>query len=262
MPTLYQTDLSDEPVTMTCTSVDLALWEDQYDLEILSYNGGWKFRAVSDMFHDYIDKWMDIKTTSEGGMKVIAKLHLNSLYGKFATNPNVTRKIPILEDNIVKLRLGPDETKDPVYTAVGVFITAYARDLTLRAAQDHYHRFVYADTDSLHLLADPNDQPDDTCDVDGCTGHPPKLDVHKHRLGAWKHETVFRRAYYARAKRYTEEMLDGSYVTHVAGLPEDVAAQVRFSDYEEERELTGKKMPKTVPGGIVIIEQTFKLKQG
>lgn len=262
LPTAYQTVI-EEPVTMVCTSVDLALWQDHYDLDILSWNGAWHFRAVSDMFHDYIDKWMGIKNTSKGGLKVIAKLHLNSLYGKFATNPNVTRKVPVLEDDIVKLRLGPEETKDPVYTAVGVFITAYARDLTIRAAQEHYDRFVYADTDSLHLLDDDGesgDVVDETCEVTGCKGHPAKLDVHKDRLGAWKHEVNFKRALYARAKCYTEQLVDDSYVTHIAGLPEDAAAQVRFRDYFHETTLTGKLKPTAVAGGIVLEEVGFTLK--
>lgn len=257
--TEYQKEIV-EPVTLTCTSVDLALWQDHYDMDILSWDGGWYFHSISGAFNEYIDKWMEVKSNSDGGMRAIAKLHLNSLYGKFATNPNVTPKIPVLdEDGVVSLVMGDEELRDPVYTPVGVFITAYARDLTIRAAQLHYDSFVYADTDSLHLLASPDEIPDPLCNVEGCTGHPAKLDVDPNRLGAWKHETVFDAAIYVRSKCYSERMSDGSYVTHIAGLPEPVASQVTFDDFYNGKTFTGKLRPQRVRGGIVLSDVGFTL---
>lgn len=78
--TEYQTKVV-EPTTMMVTSVDLELWEDHYDLDIHSYNGAWMFKATKGLFNEYIDKWMEVKINSTGGMKALAKLHLNSLYG-------------------------------------------------------------------------------------------------------------------------------------------------------------------------------------
>jgi hypothetical protein len=95
--TVYQTDIT-EPTTLTCTNVDLALWMDHYDIDVLSWNGGWKFHGITGFFKEYIDKWMAVKENSDGGLRFIAKLHLNSLYGKFATNPDVTPKVPILDE--------------------------------------------------------------------------------------------------------------------------------------------------------------------
>lgn len=241
--TEYQREII-EPVTLTCTSVDLALWQDHYDMDILAWNGGWYFQAVSGVFCEYIDKWMEVKANSDGGMRIIAKLHLNSLYGKFATNPNVTQKIPKLENGIVKLVIGEEETRDPVYTPVGVFITAYARDVTIRAAQEHYDVFVYADTDSLHLLVEDD---------------PVTLDVDSHKLGAWKLETIFDAAIYVRAKCYCERLTDGSYVTHIAGLPDTIAEQVTFDDFHNGKVFDGKLLPIRVPGGIVLSDVGFTL---
>lgn len=260
--TVYQTNI-DEPVTLSCTNVDLDLWQEQYDLDVLSWNGGWSFGGIEGVFKDYIDYWMNVKETTDGGMRLIAKLHLNSLYGKFATNPDVTGKIPVLRDDVVHLVKGPDETRAPVYTAMGVFITAYARDVTIRAAQAHYARFCYADTDSLHLIDGPD---------------PLGLDVHPTRLGAWKHEADFTRALFAQAKRYTEDVVlprrrvtrrPSDYtnmppythlVTHIAGLPEGAARQVTFSDYATGRIISGKLVPKHVKGGIVLSDVGFTLK--
>ena len=257
----------DDPVTLTVTSVDWQLWNDHYDIDVLYWGGGWKFKKMRGSFNNYIDKWNAVKAKSEGGERVIAKLHLNSLYGKFATNPDVTSKIPILDENgDVRLVLGQTETRDPVYTPVGVFITAYAREITIRAAQANYDIFMYADTDSLHLHTNTI---------------PEMLDVHPSRLGAWKHESNFDKAFYLRAKAYTERVIVGvshrrvvrgrartrrrksvlvrRYDTHVAGLPRSIAASVRVSDFETGKIFTGKLVPKRVHGGIVLISATFTL---
>jgi len=247
MATEYQTNIN-EPVTLMCTNVDLALWREHYDMEILSYNGGWRFHGIVGVFKDYIDKWMEVKANSDGGLRAIAKLHLNSLYGKFATNPNVTGKIPVMEDDVIKLVTGEQETRNPVYTAMGVFITAYARDVTIRAAQEHYDTFIYADTDSLHLLDDSN---------------PVRLTVHPSNLGEWKREYSFIDGMFVRAKCYTElvTIKPGlwGYQTHIAGLPDNISSRVTFADYVNGRTFDGKLLPKRVPGGIVLHDVKFTL---
>lgn len=245
----------DEPTTMFVTNVDLELWEKQYHLDIISYNGGWSFKAATGFFKDYIDKWMEVKANSSGGMRAIAKLHLNSLYGKFATNPNVTGKYPVLEDDIVKLRTGKEETRNPVYTAMGVFITAYARQLTLTAAQDNYKVFAYADTDSLHLLTDT---------------HPEALEIDPNKMGAWDYEGRFTKAIYMRPKAYCE-LMDvklckhnplriQKYSTHIAGVPESIVKSLTFETLKSGTKFAGKLSPKRVPGGIVLADVGFTLK--
>ena len=246
-PTEYLTVI-DEPVTMVITSVDYELWQQQYDLDIISWNGGFSFRGIYGVFTDYIDKWMQVKKTHSGGMRVIAKLQLNSLYGKFGTNPNVTGKYPVFEEGKVKLVMGPEETREPVYTPVGVFITAYARQHTITAAQDNYRHFAYADTDSLHLL---------TRDT------PKGLTVDPQELGAWKHEYDFDRAIFLRAKQYSEHKTDGDHETHVASMNRKVAETLTVDDLAKGGEIrNGKLGRKTVPGGVVLQEQSFTFYDG
>lgn len=242
--TEYLNEIS-TPVTLMVTNVDWELYQEHYDIDILAYGGGWLFHAVQGMFDDYINKWGAIKESSTGGKREIAKLHLNSLYGKFASNPNVTSKIPTLDGDMVKLVRGQDDTRPPVYTAVGVFITSFARDLTIRAAQQNYDVFAYADTDSLHLLIDEI---------------PESIDVHPTRMGAWKLEYHFKNAFYIRPKAYVEQMPNGEYVTHIAGLPEKVTESITFDDLVDGRVFHGKLNPKVVPGGIVLKDIPFQLK--
>ncbi len=248
-------EVIDMPVTMTATNVDLELWAEQYDLEILAWEGGWQFKGTYGLFDSYIDKWMAVKTTSEGGLKELAKLHLNNLYGKFATNPDVTPKIPVLVDDVVKYVKGNEELRDPVYTAAGVFITSYARDTTIRAAQENYEIFAYADTDSLHLLTDSD---------------PTNLDIDPIRLGAWKFEGAWDAAIYVRPKCYTEwrrsclcpnqPHADGRcYNTRIAGLPETIRRRITFADYYNDHVFDDKLVPATVPGGVVLRPMRWKL---
>ena len=239
----YLSEIS-EPVTLTATNVDIALWREHYDLTIISHNGGYWFDKMRGMFDDYIDKWIMVKKTSTGGKRTIAKLHLNSLYGKFATKTEILSKFPVVEDGIVKLRYAEPEYRDPVYTPVACFVTAWARDTTIRAAQKHYDKFLYADTDSLHLLGE--EAPDD-------------LWVHDTELGAWKCEGVFDRGVYVRAKQYAEDMRDGSHSVHIAGLPYRVGKDLTAEDLLHTREFGGKLVPERVPGGVILTETVFTL---
>lgn len=241
--TEYQREIKDA-TTLHLTTVDWELYRDHYDIEVIGYHGGYTFNARSGMFNDYIDKFMAQKENSVGGKRQIAKLFLNSLYGKFATNPAVTGKIPVFENDRVRWIRGEEETRDPVYTAVGAFITAYAREITIRAAQENYGTFAYADTDSLHLLQE-------------CA--PETIDVHPTRLGAWKVEYGFTKAIYMRAKAYMEQKTGGEIETHIAGVPVEVADELTFADMFDGNVLKGKLTPKTVPGGTVLVDTPFKL---
>lgn len=246
----------EEPVNLVVTNVDWELYNEHYDIDVYSYEGGWSFKAAYGMFDEYIDKWATIKAESVGGRRELSKLHLNSLYGKLATNPNMTGKIPELdlETDTVKLYRGTPERRAPVYTAAGVFITAWARAHTIRAAQDNYGTFAYADTDSLHLVHE------------GARAHgglvfptPPTLDVHDTRLGAWAFEYEFDAAVYMRSKAYSERLRDGSFVTRIAGLPTSISERLTFDDLFNGNVIGGKLLPKIVPGGVVLVDTPYKL---
>ena len=92
----------------------------------------------------------------------MAKLMLNALYGKFATSLDVQSKMPYLtDDGIVHYSLTEKEQKDGIYIPMGCFITAYAREKTIRKNQaikdysiNKYGQdlYIYSDTDSIHTL--------------------------------------------------------------------------------------------------------------
>lgn len=69
------------------------------------------------------------------GKRTLAKLMLNSLYGKFATSMQAVSKYPIVEDGIVRYICEDPKEKKGIYLPMACFITAYAREKTIRTSQ-------------------------------------------------------------------------------------------------------------------------------
>ena len=262
----YLEDSGIEPVALTLTNIDLKLFFEQYDVWDLEYVSGWKFKGMRGLFTKYIDKWIGIKNeaTLNGnkGIRQVAKIMLNSLYGKFATSLDVQSKIPYLDNDIVKYKLGEKTTKDGVYLPMGSFITAYARDKTIRTSQaikDYSIKkygidmYCYSDTDSIHTLL-PINELKLFCDID---------DV---KLGAWKHESHFRRAKFIRQKTYLEEIYNDKtkeWEINItcAGLPKNCYDQVTWENFKEGLKVDGKLTFHHVKGGVILKETEFTIKE-
>lgn len=244
--TEYLTSSGSESVELVVTSVDLNLYKEHYEFYNVEYHGGFMFKGKVGLFNLYIDYWSDIKANSTGGLRQQAKLMLNSLYGKFATSPIRYKKTPYLENGVVKFRLNNEpEIKEPIYTAMACFITAYSRSKTIRTAQSVYERFIYADTDSIHLIGK----------------EVPAIEIHDTKLGAWKHEGNFTKAKFIRAKTYME-LYEGCEKPEVkcAGLPDICKKDVTFENFKKGAKFYGKLAPKTVEGGVILIETEFTIK--
>lgn len=262
----YLIDSGIEPVALTLTSVDLKLFKEQYDIYDPEYECGWKFKCMRGLFNDYIDKWIKVKNeatiSKNKGIRQVAKIMLNSLYGKFATSLDVQSKIPYIENDIVKYKLGEKQTKDGVYLPMGAFITAYARDKTIRTSQaikDYSIKkygidmYCYSDTDSIHTIL-PIDELKQFCDID---------DV---KLGAWKHESHFRKAKFIRQKTYLEDIYNdktNEWEINItcAGLPKNCYDQVTWDNFKEGLKVNGKLTFTHVKGGVILKETEFTIKE-
>jgi DNA polymerase type B, organellar and viral. len=271
----YLKSSNGERVELFLTNIDLELIREHYHLYDVEYLGGWKFRKRNDLFKQFIDKWMWVKTHEEGAKKLLAKLMLNALYGKFASNPKITGKIPYLkEDGSCGYKLPRDEEgniideyKNPIYTPMGIFITSWARYTTITTAQKCYDRIIYCDTDSIHL--EGTKIPESIADI-----------VHKDKLGYWKHEGTFKRAKFIRQKTYVEDYYakeiekDGKMVkvlcepseatttkfeVRCAGMPDKVKEKVTFDNFKVGFSSWGKLLPKHVDGGVVLVDTEFTI---
>lgn len=246
-----------EPVQLTLTCVDLRLLFDNYDVDVWGWDGGYWFATAygAELFGPYVEHWGKIKRESTGPMRQLAKLMLNNIYGKFATNPDVTGKRPVMgEDGCVKWELGEHEERDGVYIPVGTFTTAYARDTLIRAIHANLDRFVYCDTDSMHLVG-----------KDAPAGIP----LHDTNLCAWKVEGTFEHARHLRAKCYIWD-LNGKLSVTCAGMPDNVKSLCTFDNFHwglsnvdpvtgRVIEGAGKLTPVAVPGGVVLEPRKYVL---
>lgn len=242
------------PVSLWLSSVDLELFLDNYDVDVISWDGGYKFAAAQGMFDGYMNYWRGVKESSKGIVRTRAKLYLNNLYGKFGTNPDATLKIPQLVGRDVRYTLGEQETRPPVYVPVAIFATAWARDTLIRAAMANRERFVYCDTDSLHLLGT---EPPTACPLD---------DV---KFGYWKVEGSFTRARHLRTKAYIWD-LNGRLDVKCAGMPENIKRDCTFDNFRigynnldsegNIRAGLGKLHPLLVRGGRTLVERPYRLR--
>lgn len=237
-----------ERVELHLTNVDLELIKEHYHLYDVEYVDGMKFKEKSGLFNAFIDKWTLVKTTEEGAKKALAKLMLNSLYGKFATNPDVTGKYPYLKpDGRTGFADTDPEFRDPIYTPAGAFITAWARHLTITTAQKCYDRIIYCDTDSIHLTG--TETPEAIKDI-----------VDDKKLGYWGNDGQFSRAKYLRQKTYIQQIGDKMKVV-CSGMPDEVKKKVTFENFKPGFSAPGKLTPKQVPGGVVLMDTVFTIKK-
>ena len=161
----YNEDGVLEPVrvTMTMTMTDFKLFLEHYDVEDFEILDGCYFATEIGIFDTYISHWAKIKMESKGAMRTEAKLFLNNLYGKMASNTDSSFKYAYMkEDESVGFVAVEEHAKRPGYIPVGSAITSYARNFTIRAAQLNYHGpdkpgFIYADTDSIHCDLKPEE---------------------------------------------------------------------------------------------------------
>ena len=266
LPNEYIKDSNGEIEVLILTSIDLELFLEQYDVYDLTYIEGWKFKAVTGIFDSYINKWTKrkIEAGKEGnkGQRQLAKLMLNSLYGKFATSMNIQEKLCYLgEDNIVHYRLSESKTKDGLYLPIACFITAYARDKTIRTSQaitDYsikkygIDKYIYSDTDSISTTL-TIDEVKQFCEIDDF------------ELGKWAHENTFENAKFIRQKTYLKLIYDEKEKenkVHItcAGMPKSCYDFVTWENFKEGFTCGGKLMYKHVIGGVKLVETEFTIK--
>lgn len=288
IPNEYLSSSNNELVTLSLCSPDFELFKENYYFTDITYHGGWKFKQCKGMFDDYINYWMDqkIKAGKEGNqpMRQIAKLMLNSLYGRFGLSISARQKYPYLDhEGIVRYGLLPEEQREPVYIPVACFITSYGRVDTIRTSQKirdyslkKYGKdaYLYSDTDSIHCML--NDEDLEALKDD--------IFIDDYALGAWAKESDFDRALFIRQKCYIEEE-NGKLNVTVAGLPKYLAPLITFENFkkgfstegltlsqmldlaskngaslEEINKIHHKLTYKYVKGGVILADTDFTIK--
>lgn len=283
--------MKDTRMEFTLTMTDWELMKEHYELVDCEILGGCWFYALVGIFDEYIDKYKEKKQNSTGGLRTLAKLFLNNLYGKMASSPDSSFKIVFKKpDGSLGFKLVEEYDKKPGYIPVGSAITSYSRNFTIRAAQKNYHGkdrrgFIYADTDSIHCDLKPEELKE--------------IPIHESNFCNWKIESLWDEAFFTRQKTYIE------HVTHVdlrpvnnpyykvtcAGMPErckdlfiqSIEGADGLREYSREEleflfdeegnrlyrtlddfniglRVFGKLIPKRIKGGVVLIEDFYTMR--
>lgn len=233
----YLKDSKDELITLTLTNPDFELFLDHYDIEDMVYHGGWKFKAHRGYFDTYVDYWTEqkIKAGKEGnkGKRQIAKLMLNSLYGKFGLSAKCAKKTPFFrEDGSIGYITEAEEERKTIYIPVAAWVTAYGRNKTIRTSQKireftekkyGVDGYIYSDTDSIK--ANLTDEDLKELSEQGI------LDIDDYKLGAWACEEYFDRIFCIRQKCYVTEH-EGKVDVTVAGLPKYLTPIINFDNFK------------------------------
>ena len=202
-------------VILTLTMTDFELIKEHYNLVDFEILDGCYFDKEIGLFDEYINKYKKIKLNSKGAKKTLAKLYLNNLYGKTATNTDSSFKVAYIKDDLSLGFYGVYACdKKPFYIPVGSAITSYARNFTIRAAQKNYKNFIYADTDSIHCNCNPNE-------IKG-------IKVDDKKFLCWKLESCWDKGLFVRQKTYIEHIIaenlkpidEPFYNVKCAGMPE------------------------------------------
>lgn len=221
LPTVQQVRGRYEPVLsgeLTVTSVEYQTLTESYNVDFILWHGGYSYKAAYGLFDEYIDYWMGVKAFSPKASRerTFAKLHLNSMYGKFGQADGSKHYVYDAESqSFVSVEEDAEIRK---YVPVAAFTTAYARQLLARSAHANWDRFTYCDTDSMHLIGWED---------------PEGIEVHKTKLGAWDIESHWVDMYHIGPKLYRCWTEDGSIETRAAGIPNLTAAIIPDNDFQE-----------------------------
>lgn len=245
---------SDDYMRLVLPSPMYELFHENYEVEEEVLNQ-WTFASKYGIFDQHIKHFMNIKAnTKDPGERMLAKLRLNGLYGKFGQDLDRINKTPILKDNKISFIHEKGKPSNTLtYLPVSIFTTAWAKYDLIKAAEQFGDRFVYCDTDSIHVIHQDGDEK--------------LLPLDPKKLGYWKYENTFELGKYVRPKMYSHGYTDNQgnqIITEVkaAGLPENARSQITFENLTYESEFEGKLIRKIVPGGCVLVPTTYKIKGG
>lgn len=283
----YTKQKHDTRVTLTLTMTDYELFKKHYELVDFEVLDGCWFYSMIGIFDEYINHYKEIKMNSKGALRELAKLFLNNLYGKMASNTDSSFKLAYEKENgSIGFKSIPANDKKAGYIPVGSAITSYARCFTITAAQKNYYGkdksgFIYADTDSIHCDLQPNE-------IKGIT-------VHDSEFCCWKLEAQWDIGIFTRQKTYIEHVTHENlipieepyYNVKCAGMPtkckdlfvksmtdiseEELAnytpeeqqflqTKRSLNDFKIGLKVPGKLMPKRIKGGIILAETTYEMR--
>lgn len=237
-------------------------FENQFEIHDLIINSVTLFYSAYGMFDAFVDKWYAIKHGPKNFMQLISKQVLTNTVGCmgrkssisfFDIKSSIDRKDDASEKGFVTWYVtDKKEVKSTMldatasYTPVPAYVTSIGRCITAWTALKCGQRFIYSDTDQVHVLLEG----DFGFLFDG--SGPAFLS--ETDLGGFKIERMVRRAKFLKRKTYIEEDVRGIEYAVTAGIPDAAEkfsidgtdGRVKFEIGSKYKQL----MPHDVTGGV------------
>ena len=268
---LYQTNdfLREIDETFWVTSIDYRSIQNYYDIEEQEFIEGIIYtpeNTSNDIFNEYISKWRKIKEQAarEGnaGLKQLAKIMLNSLYGKFAQSiDNIETFFEFGEDGSLTVSEGSFDGKTSLKNmGIAAMITSYAREILLDVANIlSPNEFLYCDTDSIIMTESGWRK---IREVKGL--------LDKAEFGCWDVEHIVKEVKILHQKCYMITEFEAFQRDHkrertvvkCAGASEDIKRYIQYDNFNRGETIKGAQMKKAKQtiGGITLESRPFSIK--
>ena len=232
------------------------------------------FDSVRDViFKDYIDIFYEMKrngrATGDKVMEKIAKLFLNSLYGKYGTNPKrkhiksyysengwtniINEQYYYKDENGEKHFEYIDKDGSFIYPFLASAVTSYARIFLINCIDKlPYEKFIYCDTDSIHFIDN---------DIYGLKEFKKDGLISKDKMMKYSIEDTSMCSIYLAPKKYSYIDAKGKLQVKCAGLPDDAKENIKnITDFYYGYTTTDKKSKQRIKGGYDLIPTLYQIK--
>ena len=255
--------------------LEQTVFEDYKVIETLTFKSN--VGHFAEVVDEYTEKKIQGKKLGNNALTNFAKLVLNSFYGKLASNPKREERRIEIKNGLCK-NINTDvvyEADKKYYPAFASAVTAWARcnlrnilyKLSINEHGEYENHVMYFDTDSLYT-----DLPKETvikklgtyAEYDEQGNMIKILDkegiLDPYILGKWDIEKTYCEFKAIASKKYIVKSHKGELTCKCAGLPEDVRNEQTFDSFYMGATFSGKKVKTKVPGGYVLLEGDYKLK--
>lgn len=274
---------NDEDVWLS--NLDVEMMKAEYDIKSFIIEEIYCFNAKKGPYKKFVDYWMGVKAEATikraeckkagdkagyiywSQQRAIAKVMMNSSYGKDGTKLFRDKKITSLVDGLLETSANIEETTIEFYMPAAVFITASARYDLYQLLKAAGREGIYSDTDSLKATEKG------TALIYNAAKEG-KLRIDDAELGAWKDEATYTEAKFVRQKTYAA-LENGEWHYTVCGAPDGVKALMDIEHFERGMIITldmihsvkdekgnplqGKLVPASVTGGVILVEVPFQI---
>lgn len=255
--------------TFWVTSIDYRSIQNYYEIEEQEFIEGIIYTPKNtscEIFDEYISKWRAIKEKAarekNNGLKKLAKIMLNSLYGKFAQSiDNVENFFEIGDKGTLTVSEGAfDGTTSLKNMGIAAMITSYAREILLDVANLlSPNEFLYCDTDSIIMTESGWRK---IREVKGLLDNA--------EFGCWDVEHIVKEVKILHQKCYMITEFEAFQRDHkrertvvkCAGASEDIKRFIRYDNFNRGETIQGARMKKAKQsiGGIDLESRPFSIK--